>query len=74
MTNINIKGTEDSPSVTIDFDNGIFEISGRSMPENVKSFYEPIIESITSVATDMPQYPHPIRLSSSEPYRQPLHH
>ena len=63
MTNINIKGTEDSPSVIIDFDNGIFEISGRSMPENVKSFYEPIIDSISSVAADISQYPHPIHFT-----------
>jgi hypothetical protein len=60
MTNINIKGTEDSASVIIDFYNGIFEISGRSMPENVKSFYEPIVESISSVVTNISQYLHPI--------------
>lgn len=44
MEVIKIVGTDDTPSVTMDVANEIFEISGRSLPEDVASFYEPIID------------------------------
>ena len=44
MEVIKIVGTDDTPSVTLDVANEIFEISGRSLPEDVASFYEPILE------------------------------
>jgi len=44
MEVIKIVGTDDTPSVTMDVANEIFEISGRSLPEDVASFYEPILE------------------------------
>ena len=44
MEVIKIVGTDDTPSVTMDVANEIFEISGRSLPEDVASFYEPIVE------------------------------
>jgi len=44
MQVIKIKGTDDTPKVTLDADNGIFEISGRSLPEDVVAFYDPILE------------------------------
>ncbi len=43
MQAIKIKGTDDTPNVILDKDNGIFEISGRSLPEDVAAFYEPIL-------------------------------
>ncbi len=43
MEVIKIKGTDDTPNVILDADNGIFEISGRSLPEDVTTFYEPIL-------------------------------
>ncbi|MCU4175893.1 DUF1987 domain-containing protein [Carboxylicivirga sp. N1Y90] len=46
MELINIKGTDDTPNVILDKDNGQFEISGRSLPEDVNMFYEPILEWI----------------------------
>ncbi len=36
-------GTDDTPSVILDAENEIFEISGRSLPEDVTAFYDPII-------------------------------
>ena len=39
-------GTDDTPSVTLDVANEIFEISGRSLPEDVAVFYEPILDWI----------------------------
>jgi hypothetical protein len=43
MNIIKIAGSEDTPSVILDAENEIFEISGRSLPEDVASFYEPLI-------------------------------
>ena len=43
METIKIQGTEDTPKVTLDKENEVMEISGRSLPEDVASFYEPIL-------------------------------
>ncbi len=46
MEVINIQGTDDTPNVLLDKDNNTFEISGRSLPEDVNMFYEPIMNWI----------------------------
>ncbi len=46
MEIINNGGTEDTPKVVLDKGNSIFEISGRSLPEDAAEFYEPIINWI----------------------------
>jgi len=46
MSIIKLHGTDDTPNVTLDIENNIFEISGRSMPEDVASFYQPILNWI----------------------------
>jgi hypothetical protein len=43
METIKIQGTEDTPRIIMDYDNEILEISGRSLPEDVTSFYEPVL-------------------------------
>lgn len=43
METIKIAGTEDTPKVILDPGSEIFEISGRSLPEDVASFYDPIL-------------------------------
>jgi hypothetical protein len=43
METIKIQGTEDTPKVILDKDADLLEISGRSLPEDVASFYEPIL-------------------------------
>ena len=43
MEVIKLKGTDDTPTIILDKDNGIFEISGRSLPEDVTTFYEPVL-------------------------------
>lgn len=43
METIKIQGTEDTPKVILDKDADLMEISGRSLPEDVASFYEPIL-------------------------------
>ncbi len=37
-------GTDDTPTVTLDAGNDLFEISGRSLSEDVTAFYNPILE------------------------------
>jgi hypothetical protein len=43
MEAIKIKGTEDTPNVILDAAENNMEISGRSLPEDVSSFYGPIL-------------------------------
>ena len=43
MNPIIISATEDTPGVRLDAANGIFELSGRSLPEDVAKFYKPIL-------------------------------
>ena len=50
MEVIKIKGTDDTPNVILDSENGIFEISGRSLPEDVAAFYEPMLEWLDEYA------------------------
>lgn len=51
MEILNLKGTEDTPTILLDKKNGIFEISGRSLPEDSAEFYKPVIEWINAYAT-----------------------
>ncbi len=44
MEVIKLQGTDDTPNVVLDPENMIFEISGRSMPEDVATFYQPILD------------------------------
>ncbi len=44
MTPLVIPGTDDTPTINFDNSKGIFEISGRSLPEEVINFYSPIID------------------------------
>ncbi|WP_250631741.1 DUF1987 domain-containing protein [Rhodoflexus caldus] len=44
MEIINLEGTEDTPKIILDKDKALFEISGRSLPEDAAEFYAPILE------------------------------
>ena len=50
MEILNLEGTEDTPKIMLDKGNGIFEISGRSLPEDTAEFYQPILEWIEEYA------------------------
>lgn len=50
METLRIKGTEDSPRVILDFENDLLEISGRSLPEDVNTFYNPVLSWIEEYA------------------------
>jgi hypothetical protein len=44
MQILNLEGTEDTPKIILDKTNGIFEISGRSLPEDSAEFYQPVLD------------------------------
>lgn len=44
MQNISFQGNSSTPTVNFDFDKGLVEISGRSIPENALKFYMPLIQ------------------------------
>ncbi len=50
MDIIKIQGTDDTPTVILDVQNDIFQISGRSLPEDVSAFYDPILEWLREFA------------------------
>lgn len=52
MNVIDIKGTEDTPTVKLDKDNSLIEFSGRSLPEDVTAFYQPVLDWIDEYAQD----------------------
>src|SRR5690554_6355488 len=52
MEVINIKGTDDTPNVILDKASGQFELSGRSLPEDVNQFYEQILDWIDEYTKD----------------------
>ncbi len=43
METIKILETDDTPGIVLDAENDVFEITGRSLPEDVTSFYEPAL-------------------------------
>ena len=43
METLKIAATEDTPNVVFDYENGEFIISGRSLPEDVTTFYQPVL-------------------------------
>jgi len=50
METIKIQGTEDTPRIILDAENEIMEISGRSLPEDVSAFYEPVLNWLNEYA------------------------
>ncbi|MDH5604369.1 MAG: DUF1987 domain-containing protein [Cyclobacteriaceae bacterium] len=47
-----LEGTEDTPKIYLDKANGIFEISGRSLPEDSTDFYQPVLDWIDEYSND----------------------
>lgn len=52
MTILNLEGTSDTPKIILDKANKIFEISGRSLPEDSVEFYRPVLEWIANYAKE----------------------
>ncbi|MBE9469127.1 MAG: DUF1987 domain-containing protein [Bacteroidetes bacterium] len=47
-----IEGSDDTPEVVLDKVNNIFKFSGKSLPEDVREFYAPIMEWIDDYASN----------------------
>src|SRR6056297_456659 len=43
METLQIAATDDTPEITLDYQNKKFIFSGRSLPEDVVSFYKPVL-------------------------------
>ena len=52
MDKLMIMPTDDSPRVVLDKESGVFEISGKSLPEDVSAFYEPVLEWLRGYSGD----------------------
>jgi hypothetical protein len=52
MQVLSIQETDDTPKVFFDSGRGIFEISGRSLPEDSAEFFEPILNWLKSYAKE----------------------
>ena len=50
METIKIQGTEDTPRIILDTEKDLLEISGRSLPEDVSAFYEPVLNWLNEYA------------------------
>ena len=50
MEVLSIKGTSETPEVLMDPQSGTFKILGRSLPEDVKDFYSPLIKWLEAYA------------------------
>lgn len=48
MESIIIEGTPKTPTVKFDKSEGVFEIKGRSIPENSVEFYKPLVDWLDS--------------------------
>ncbi len=44
MKSIDIEGTSKTPTVSLNAENGVVEINGRSIPENSVEFYKPLVD------------------------------
>ena len=44
METLRIEATDDSPQVLLDQEDKQFEISGKSLPEDVLEFYQPVLD------------------------------
>ncbi|MDD3568893.1 MAG: DUF1987 domain-containing protein [Bacteroidales bacterium] len=50
MEALSIKGTHETPEVLFNKNSGEFSISGKSLPEDVKEFYYPIVKWVSEYA------------------------
>jgi len=50
MENLIIQATEDTPQILFDRIAGTMELSGKSYPDNVFSFYEPVLNWLNNYA------------------------
>jgi hypothetical protein len=47
METLRIEASDDSPQILLDQEDNQFEISGKSLPEDVVDFYQPVMDWLT---------------------------
>lgn len=52
MRELYIEARPDSPEIKLDKNNAVFQISGKSLPEDAASFYQSVIEWLELYKTD----------------------
>ena len=52
METLRLEQTDDSPSVVLDKESNRFEISGKSLPEDVLDFYQPVLDWLNSYRSE----------------------
>ncbi len=52
MDPLRLEPTDDSPSVLLDKETNQFEISGKSLPEDVMDFYQPVLDWLNTYRSD----------------------
>ena len=52
METLRLEQTDDSPSVLLDQEHNRFEISGKSLPEDVVDFYQPVLDWLNSYRSE----------------------
>lgn len=52
MEPLHIKGTDDSPEVFLDREQQKFKINGKSLPEDVSAFFEPVLQWFEKYSED----------------------
>ncbi|HLP11313.1 MAG TPA: DUF1987 domain-containing protein [Flavobacteriales bacterium] len=52
MANLTQEGTPKTPTITLDEQQGLLELSGRSIPENSIEFYKPILDWIEAYGSN----------------------
>ncbi len=52
MEAIRLEATDDSPLIVLDKESNKFEISGKSLPEDVTDFYQPVLDWLKSYQSD----------------------
>jgi hypothetical protein len=52
MTTLNIQPTDETAQVVLDKEKGLFEITGRSLPEDSAEFFEPVLAWVKEYKKD----------------------
>ena len=52
MEALRIEQTDDSPEVILDKDGNLFGITGKSLPEDVVDFYQPVLDWLAAYSKD----------------------
>ena len=52
MDILRLEGSDDTPKIVLDKAGNVFEITGRSLPEDTVGFFEPVVKWITAYAKE----------------------